>query len=307
MSHSQCLKRGTLALLLALGAAWPADALAQACCGANGLVIPARLRVYDDYGFGVQATERQTYGSLAADGSYSGTSTGDLVTEQDLFAMARLSSRVQLALLVPYIETYRRIPGQSEWGGFFGDVTVNGRLELAHSGEHGAWPAVTILAGLTAPTGRAPDQARNALGTDAAGTGSFQGNLGLEVERLFRQWFVMFDGWVSQRTSRASPGGRQSFALRLTALVAGGYVFQSRLAAGAFASIVDEGTGHDTAPGTGVVAGPRYGTSGLAAAFPLDEAWRLQAIASADLPLAGWGRNQPTTFGFSTSLVRVWP
>src|SRR3569623_1965877 len=198
MSPSVWLRRGAVARLVAL-AAWPADAAAQACCGANGLVIPARLRVYDDYGFGVQATERQTYGSLSAAGNYSGTATGDLVTEQDLFGMARLSSRVQLALLVPYVETYRRIPGQSEWGGFFGDVTVNGRFEVAHAGEHGRWPALTILAGLTAPTGRAPDQAHNPLGTDAAGTGSFQANLGVEVERLFQQWFVTFDGWVSQR------------------------------------------------------------------------------------------------------------
>ena len=300
-------RRLAVALLLALGAAWPADAAAQACCGASGLVIPARLRVYDDYGFGVQATERQTYGSLAADGTYSTTSTGDLVTEQDLFAMARLSSRVQLALLVPYVETYRRIPGQSQWGGFFGDVTVNGRFEVAHTGEHGRWPALTILAGLTAPTGRAPDQAHDALGTDAAGTGSFQVNVGLEVERLFQQWFVTFDGWVSKRTSRASPGGRQSFAPRLTALLAGGYVFTNRLAVGAFATVIDEGNGHDTAPGAGDVAGPRYATAGLAGAVPLDESWRLQATASADLPLGGWGRNQPTTLGIGTSLVRVWP
>jgi len=306
MSPSVWLRRGAVALLVAL-AAWPADAAAQACCGANGLVIPARLRVYDDYGFGVQATERQTYGSLSAAGNYSGTSTGDLVTEQDLFGMARLSSRVQLALLVPYVETYRRIPGQSEWGGFFGDVTVNGRFEVAHAGEHGRWPALTILAGLTAPTGRAPDQAHNPLGTDAAGTGSFQANLGVEVERLFQQWFVTFDGWVSQRTSRASPGGHQTFAPRLTALLAGGYVFTNRLAIGAFATVIDEGDGHDTAPGAGEVAGPRYATAGGAGAIPLDESWRLQATASVDLPLDGWGRDQPTTFGVGTSLVRVWP
>lgn len=307
MSPSAWLRRGAVALLLVLGVAWPADAAAQACCGANGLVIPARLRVYDDYGFGVQATERQTYGSLAADGRYTSTSTGDLVTEQDLFAMARLSSRIQVALLVPYVETYRRIPGQSEWGSFFGDLTVNGRFELAHSGEHGRWPALTILVGLTAPTGRAPDQAHNPLGTDAAGTGSFQGDVGVEIERLFQQWFVTFDGWVSRRTSRASPGGRQSFAPRLTALLAGGYVFTNRLAAGVFATVIAEGDGHDTAPGAGDVAGPRYATTGLAGAIPLDESWRLQATASIDLPLGGWGRNQPTTFGLGTSLVRVWP
>ena len=299
--------RRAVALLFALAVAWPAAAAAQACCGANGLVIPARLRVYDDYGFGLQVTERQTYGALAADGTYNGTSTGDLVTEQDLFTMARLGPRVQAALLVPYVETYRRLPGQSEWGGFFGDITASGRFEVAHSGEHGAWPALTLLVGLTAPTGRAPDQAHDALGTDAAGTGSFQGNIGLEAERLFQQWFVTFDGWVSQRRSRASPGGRQSFAPRLTALLAGGYVFQNRLALGAFGTVIDEGNGHDTAPGAGNLAGPRYATVGLAGAIPLDQSWRLQATASLDLPLGGWGRNQPTTFGASTSLVRVWP
>jgi len=299
--------RAAGALLFALAVAWPASAAAQACCGANGLVIPARLRVYDDYGFGLQATGRQTYGALAANGTYNGTATGDLVTEQDLFAMARLSSRIQAAVLVPYVETYRRLPGQSEWGGFFGDVTASGRFEVAHSGEHGPWPALTILVGLTVPTGRAPDQARNPLGTDAAGTGSFQGSLGLELERLFQQWFVTFDGWVSQRSARPSPGGHQSFAPRLTALLAGGYVFKSRLAVGAFGTVVDEGSGHDTAPGAGDLAGPRYATAGLAGAIPLDESWRLQATASLDLPLGGWGRNQPTTFGFSTSLVRVWP
>jgi hypothetical protein len=180
-------------------------------------------------------------------------------------------------------------------------------LEVVHAGEYGRWPALTILAGLTVPTGRAADQAHNALGTDAAGTGSYQGNVGLEVERLFRQWFITFDGWVSLRSSRASPGGRQSFAPRLTALLAGGYVFEDRLALGAFGTLVDEGNGHDSAPGAGDLAGPRYATCGLAGAIPLDESWRLQATASLDLPLGGWGRNQPTTFGGSTSLARVWP
>jgi hypothetical protein len=41
--------------------------------------------------------------------------------------------------------------------------------------------------------------------------------------------------------------------------------------------------------------------------FPVAVGWRLQAAASADLPLPSWGQNQPATVGVNTSLVRVWP
>src|SRR6185503_1722095 len=141
----------------------------QACCASTGLMIPARLRVYEDLATGFQARARSTYGSFSADGNYASVAAGDLVTEQDLFVMARPLARLQAALLVPFVQTYRRVPGQSEWGGFFGDVAANVRYELVRAGDFRRGPALTLLGGITAPTGRAPDQAKNALGTDAAG------------------------------------------------------------------------------------------------------------------------------------------
>ena len=290
------------AAALLLIAAMPAAAAAQACCAATGLVIPARLRVYEDLATGFQARVRSTYGSFSATGDYTPVSDGDLITEQDLFVMARPSSRVQAALLVPFIQTYRRVPGMSEWGGFFGDVAVNLRYELVRTGDFRRVPVVTLLAALSAPTGRAPDQAKNTLGTDAAGTGSFEGTLGFELEQLFTHWFLSLDAWVTQRTSRAAPGGRQAFAPRFTGLLAGGYAFENEIAVGLFASASRES--NRASPGSPAGTGIAVATTGAAALFPVNPAWRLQAAASLDAPL--WGRNQPTTVGVSTALLRVW-
>jgi hypothetical protein len=289
--------------------ACPATAAAQACCGATGLVIPGRLRVYEDVGVGVQVRERQSYGSFAANGDFATVSDGDLVTEQDLFAMWRALPRLQLGILVPFIETYRRVQALSEWGGFFGDVAANARFEIVRSGEYRHVPILTLLGGISLPTGRAPDQAHNLLGTDAAGSGSFEGTLGLEVEELWTHWFVSLDAWVTKRTSRAAPGGRQSFAPRWTGLVACGYVFTNEIATGAFASVTREGEGGTPPATSSALATTRVGiaTAGLAALFPVTVGWRLQAAASADLPLPGWGQNQPATVGVNTSLVHVWP
>jgi len=294
-------RRLTSAVALLAIAALPASAAAQACCAATGLVIPARLRVYEDLATGLQARVRSTYGNFSATGEYASVSAGDLVTEQDLFVMVRPVARLQAALLVPFVQTYRRVPGTSEWGGFFGDVATNLRYEVVRLGDFRRGPALTLLGGLSAPTGRAPDQARNTLGTDAAGTGSFQGTLGLEIEQLFTHWFLSLDAWVTQRSSRVAPGGRQSFAPRFTALLAGGYGFNNQIAVGMFGSASREANRGSESTAT---AGVAVVTGGAAALFPVDDSWRLQAAASLDVPL--WGRNQPATVGVSTALLRVW-
>jgi hypothetical protein len=295
---------GAVALLIII--ARPASAAAQACCAATGLVIPARLRVYEDLAAGFQTRARSTYGSFSAGGDYGSVSNGDLVTQQDLFVMARvlptLLPRLQVALLVPFIETYRRVPGQSEWGGFFGDAAVNLRYELVRMGDFRRVPSVTLLGGFSAPTGRAADQAKNLLGTDAAGSGSFEGTLGFEVEQTFMHWFVSLDAWITQRTSRTAPGGRQAFAPRFTALLAGGYGFDNEIAVGMFASASRQGSqASAVSTANNGVAGV---TTGAAALFPFNQSWRLQAAASLDAPL--WGRNQPATVGVSAALLRVW-
>lgn len=301
------LRREALRVSILLASLAPSNtARAQACCAATGVVIPARLRVYEDLAVGLQARGRQSYGSFASDGTFATTSSGDLVTEQTLFALWRALPRLQVGLLLPYVETWRRVPGRSEWGGFVADVAASARVEVLRPGDLGRALAVTVLGGVSVPTGRAPDEARNPLGTDAAGSGSYEGTLGLEVEATWERWFASVDAWVTERSSRDAPGGRQEFGPRFTVLVAGGCAFGGRISAAAFASVTRGGaTRGASLPETDTRMA--VATAGVAGLFPLGEAWRLQAALAADLPVGGWGRNQPATAVVGTSLVRAWP
>lgn len=302
------LAAGVVALVFVAGSAWPGAAAAQACCASTGLVVPARLRVYEDYGLGVQARARQTYGSFAADGGFGTVAAGDLVTEQDVFVMGRMFSRWQLGLVLPFVETYRRVQAQSEWGGFLGDATVNARVEVVRPGDLGRAPSITVLGGASVPTGRAPDEAHNLLGTDASGTGSYAGTLGIEVEKLWTRWFASLQGRVTWRSSRPAPGGRQSFAPRVGALGVCGYAFAREIAAAIFSSVVREGEGSQPESGSSTVAsGVGLVTAGAAGLLPIGEGWRLQMAFAIDVPVAGWGQNMPATVGLDTSLVRAWP
>src|SRR5436190_20096197 len=136
----------TVASLAALSRA--GDARAQACCAAAGVVVPARLRVYEDYAVGMQARQRQTYGTFAADGRFESVDGGDLVTTQVLFAAARiLSPRLQLGVSLPFVESYRHAGPRTEWGGFFGDAAADARVDVIRPGDLARAPAVTALAG----------------------------------------------------------------------------------------------------------------------------------------------------------------
>jgi hypothetical protein len=300
--------RRALALLVglvALGAA-PAAAWAQACCAAAGLVIPARLRPAEDFGAGAQVRERSIFGSFAANGSFATQPMGDMDTEQDLFAAARVFRRGQLAVLVPFIETRRSEPGVTGWGGGIGDVVVNARYDLLLPREGGPHvPAIAILAGVLFPTGRAPDEVSDP--NDATGRGTFEGSVGLEVEQVWRHMFVTADGWIGQRTHRVTASVAESFAPRFTALLAGGYAFDWGMSVGAFATANHQGDNYDLMRGQTLSdSSITQITAGLAAALPLADVWRVQGTASTDWPISGLGRNQLAGAGLSLSLLRIW-
>jgi hypothetical protein len=313
---SRSRSRPPLALLLAAAAvagaaataARPRAARAQACCVGTGLVTPARLRIYEDYAAGAQLRARSIMGSFGAGGAYSASPPGDseLDAEEDLFFAARVGPRFQAALQLPFVQTGRRATGVSGWGGGIGDVSVNARYDIVATGERPAWPGISVLAGLAVPTGRPVDQATDPLATSATGTGSFEGNLGLAVEKVFGRAFASASGWIAQRTPHTANGIAASYAPQLTAQIAGGYALASELTFGAF--------GLATRQGAGTVAGAvdpssrsSLITGGAAVAAPLfGETWRAQGTVYADVPLAGWGQSHVTGAGLSLSLFRVW-
>lgn len=299
-----------IALAMLGGLLAPRAAHAQACCVGSGLVTPARLRIYESYGVGTQTRVRSVIGSFDARGDYRGAQAGnnELDLEQDLFVAARFGPRFQAALQMPYVGTGERATGLTEWGGGLGDASANLRYDFLSAGERPRWPGIALLAGLSVPTGRPPDQsdADHPLGTSATGTGAYEGNLGLAVEQVSGQTFFSATGFVAHRFARTVNGITQSFAPRFTALIAGGYALRNRIALGAFGLGSWQGSAHDQTGATLPASQVSLVSAGLAVAAPLGDSWRLQGTAFADLPFPGWGRNQTTGAGMTISLLRVW-
>src|SRR5262245_14060454 len=99
--------------------AFPGRAWAQACCGGAGAVTPGRLAVHEDASVGLQLKGADAFGSFGSDATYHGApaKTQEWELEQDLFGALRVVARGQLALLVPLVQTYRKTPGFSSFGG----------------------------------------------------------------------------------------------------------------------------------------------------------------------------------------------
>jgi hypothetical protein len=286
-----------------------ARASAQACCAGSGAVTPGRLAVHEDALVGLSLRAAHIFGSFDKDGHYgtppAGSSEQDF--EQDAIGALRLPviDRAQLAVLVPLVETRRTARGAAEFGGGLGDVNVSARYDFLYAGQHRYVPGIAALAGLTLPTGRAPESATNALATDATGIGAFQGNAGVAFEQLFGAWLVTAYGLVAKRASRTVQGIRTSLGTQWTALVAVAYSLPDDYALAAFASYTGEGTAEidDVELGGTSRRVPLVGVTGV---IPLSDHFRFQGGASANPPIPTLGKNQPATIGLTVTAVYAW-
>jgi hypothetical protein len=316
MRGSKCSERASarvlaLAGLMLAASTAPRDAFAQSCCAGTAAVTPGRLALHEDALVGVQLRAAALLGSWAADGRYvgnpSGTSEQDF--EQDLVATLRVLQRGQVTVFAPFVET-RRTGATSrgpitDAGGGLGDVNLAARWDFTLAGESDAWPGVALLAGVTLPTGRAPDASTHVLAADATGIGAFQGNLGLALEQTFGSWLVDVTALVAQRTPRTANGVRTTLGTQLTFLGAVGYTFESESAVAFVASYTREADATikgDEADGTGNA----FTQLALTGMVPLDDRWRVQGSLYLQPPLAHFGRNHLTTTGMTLFFARAW-
>jgi hypothetical protein len=300
------------ALVVAIAAAITsiaARASAQACCAGSGAVTPGRLAVHEDALVGLSLRHAHVFGSFDKDGHYStppaGSSEQDF--EQDAIGAVRMPvvDRLQLAALVPLVETRRSARGVGEFGGGLGDVNVSARYDFLYAGQHRYVPGIAALVGLTLPTGRPPESATNALATDATGIGAFQGNAGIAFEQLFGAWLVTAYGIVAKRASRTVQGIRTTLGTQWTALVAVAYSFPGDYALAAFASYTGEGTAEINGADLGGTSRrvPLVGVTGI---VPLSDHLRLQGGVSGNPPVPTLGKNQPATVGLTLTAVYAW-
>lgn len=295
----------TLGVLVAgaPGAAW-----AQACCAGSGALTPGRLAMHEQALVGAELRAASVYGSFDGRGHYATPPAGanEQDFEEDVFGAVRFLRRGQAALFVPFLETRRQTRSLgAEIGGGVGDVNLSARWDFIDAGRYQVMPGVGLLAGITFPTGTAPDAATNPQATDATGIGAFQGNVGIALEQTFGAWLFNATLLAAKRTPREAQGVRTTLGTQWTTLAAVAYAFPDDSALAFVASYMFEGDatigGHD-APDSG----RRLLRLNLSGTHPLSDRLRLQASAGFDPPIPHVGQNQNPSVSLLFAVLFSW-
>ncbi|HEY1816493.1 MAG TPA: hypothetical protein VGG74_29305 [Kofleriaceae bacterium] len=302
--------RGLVQLVIGaiVAVAVPAVAHAQACCAGSTAVTPGRLALHEDALVGIEAHATDGYGSFDPTGTFVSMPSGasELDLEQDLFGAIRVLTRGQAALVVPLVETRRTTASDAELGGGIGDLNASVRYDFVYAAEARYVPGIAVLAGVTFPTGTPPESAMKPLATDATGVGTYQGNLGVSVEKALGPWLVSATGLVAVRAARTAEGVTEQLAAQWTALAAVAYTFHSEAAVALSSSVTVEGDATvDGAvePGTHrrLVAVSASGT------MPLSDQLRLQGALTFDPPIASFAANQSVVgTGIAVTVMYAW-
>lgn len=284
-----------------------ARAYAQACCAGATALTPARLAPHEDAVIGLQVSAVDIFGSFDADGHYVEASPGavELTFEQSLLAVARLSRRLQASMVLPFVETYRRVPGLSDLGGGLGDMAYGLRYDFIEPGRSITVPGIALLGNLTVPTGTPPEMASNALASDATGAGAAQVGVGLALEQEIGHAVFNITGSATWRAPRVVEGSRVQDGIGLRVFGAGGYIFDNGAALLLTAAYAVDFPAHrEGALSEG--SGRARTRVGLAGGYEVKSSLRLQGTAFADLPIPHMGFAEPLGAGFSLAILRPW-
>ena len=301
---SRCSSAVTL-VVAAAAASVPARASAQACCAGGSAITPGRLQLHEDALVGAELKAGAVLGTYDPSGRFLGSPAGDTEGdfEEDLFAAVRVLRRGQIALLVPVVETQRQDPTDGgRFGGGLGDINLSARYDFVLAGQSRVVPGVALLAGVTFPTGTAPEQASRPLGVNVTGTGAFQGNAGLALEQTFGPWLFNATGLVAVRSARSG----EQLAPQGTILAAAAYTLPSELAIALSASYAFEGdaTYDDGTPPTS--SSKRLTVVTLSGFWPVTDTWRVLGGIYVDPPIDHLGSNQNATGGLTLTVIRSW-
>jgi hypothetical protein len=292
-------------LVLAAAGGVTSRARAQACCAGGSAVTPARLELHEQALAGMELRAGTALGSYGAGGHYLGSPSGvtEFDYEEDLFGALRVFRRGQVALLVPLVETQRQTPQDGgHIGGGIGDINASARYDFVVAGESAYVPGIALLAGLTLPTGTAPESATAPLAVDATGIGAWQANVALALEQTFGSWLVNATGIAAKRTARFG----QTLGTQVTLLAAGAYTFDNDAALALSASYALEGDATNS-DGTAVPeSSKRLTTVSLSLLWPIGDLWRVFGGLYVEPPISGFGTNQPSVSGLTLTIIRSW-
>lgn len=295
----------SFSLACALLASVPRAAAAQACCGGPTAFAPARLAPHEDALVGLSLKASSAFGTFDAGRRFAASPAGtaEVDLEQDLVAAVRVLHQAQLSMVLPMVETWRRVPGISEASGDLGDLQLGARWDFTLAGERRILPGIAVLFGVTAPTGHPPEDATKPLATDATGTGAWQLSPALALEQAYGPWLVNLTGSLTWRSARTVRDIRSQQGVAFTAAATGAYVFHNQAVislSASYTAALDARIDGATVPDSGR-AGTRLALSG---GLPFAGGWRIQGMVFGDLPIRWLGYNQPVSAGLTFMFVR---
>lgn len=280
----------------------PRETRAAACCG-SGQSVALRLGPVETSAVGVFATAQDVRGHWNASGRYvDGGDARDRELRFEARALTKIGRSIQVGAIVPYVRTERRYGDLHGVGSGFGDVTLLSRYDFVRVGGENGLPGIALTFGLTLPTGRSPERARHALGTDVTGTGTFEARPGIVVEKIWwNGWFVIGAASVGfLGPSRRADGGSVALGPRFLSLLAAGKGFTN-----GFSFALGGTHEQEAAPrADGLRVGAnRARTSALAfVGYELDDNWQVLATVLVDVI----GREQLAGTTIGLGIRRAW-
>lgn len=282
----------------------PAAALAAACCMSASVVGTGRLVVWEDAAAGLTTSWGHDLGRFDAGGRFRAFGRGLLEDELrvEAWGIVRLHERWQLSARVPWVTGVRASGDVTSVGTGIGDVSAAIRWEPLALGEYEWVPGVALLAQVTTPTGRRPEQALDPLGASATGRGAWAASLGVTVEATSLPWFVRIDGAAvfTAPFVRADTKQTQGFGPGLQVALSGGReLLQEKLVLALIVRLEHEfplsldGVVTPNSESTGL-------TTALSASLKLTPHWMLVGSVSTDaLGRVGLAQNRTDRLAFN--------
>lgn len=234
-----------------------------------------------------------------------GTREFDL--EEDLFGVVRVLQRGQAGLLVPIFESWRDSASTaSETGVGIGDVQVNARYDFLWAGEQIYIPGTALLGAVSLPSGRAPENAKLPLGSDATGVGVVRATLGLAFEQVWGPVLAQLSGFASKQANRHVEGVTSARAIEWSVIAALGYSFANDV--GLAASVGYTFEADSSIDGERIPHTAQALLEGaVAVSVPIGRSARAQSAVFVTPPLDGLGQNRHAETGATFTLVRSIP
>ncbi len=217
-------------------------------------------------------------------------------------ALTKVTRALSVGVVVPWVRTERRFATTASSGSGIGDLTLVSRYDLVRVGGQNAVPGLAFTFAATAPTGRSPDRARDPLGSDVTGVGTWELKPGLALEKVWwTGWYVALGGSLGFFTPyRRAAGATVSLGPRLQTFVAAGKAFRSGL--GLAIGATHEQEAAPRADGLRVGATRARTSALLFVSYEFDDHWQVNASILADL----FGREQLAGTTFGLGLRRAW-